>query len=202
MSLGIRVVSIWNTRPAVVLAALVVTLSGCAPAAEEGEDADAGTEGAVDESVVAQQEEVDAFVDDFVAAWEREDAAAASGVFTADAVAFDPVPPGRFHLTEGIDAWINDTFTQLDNIDITLSERGVQTHGDVAWFESRYVFAARPAGEEGEPFSDEGYVTMVLVKQQDGSYAMPLFHASRLPEAELQEGAAEGAQEAPPADEG
>lgn len=202
MSLGIRVDSIWNARSAVVLAALSVALSGCAPAAEEREGTAAEAEGPAEETVVAQQEEVDAFVDDFVAAWEREDAAAAAGVFTADAVAFDPVPPGRFHRTEGIDAWINDTFAQLDDIDITLSERGVQTHGDVAWFESRYVFAAHPAGDEGERFSDEGYVTMVLVKQQDGSYAMPLFHASPLPEAEPQEGAAEGAQEAPPADEG
>lgn len=71
--------------------------------------------------------------------------------------------------------------------DITLTERQVDTHGDAGWFHARYVFAAVPAEPAAEPVRDEGYVSMLWIRQEDGSYRMPLFHASPLPEAPPEE---------------
>jgi ketosteroid isomerase-like protein len=169
------------------LAMVAVVAISCAPAAEVGEEAEPGAVETVPETTAAQPADVDAAVDEFIAAWEREDVEAAVGAFTADAVAYDPVPPGRFAGTAGIREWIADTFAELDQIDITLAERTVHTADGVGWFQSRYVFAAQPAQPGAEPIRDEGYVSILWVRQEDGSYLSPLFHASPIPEGAPQE---------------
>lgn len=163
-------------------AILAVAAISCVPAPEEREGGEQDAVETAPETTVAQPADVEAAVDDFVAAWEQENLEAATGALTADAVAYDPAPPGKFEGAEGIHAWISGAFEELDQIDITLTERSVRTVGRVAWFQARYVFAAQPVQPEAEPIRDEGYVSMIWVRQEDGSYKSPLFHASEIPE--------------------
>jgi uncharacterized protein (TIGR02246 family) len=121
---------------------------------------------------------VEAALNRFDEAWEREDLEAAVGAFTSDAVAFDPVPPGKFEGTEGIRTWISESFASLAQISINLSEVRIQTAGSVAWVTARFVFEAQ---QEGKPFRAEGYVSMIWVLQADGSHKLSVFHASHLP---------------------
>ncbi len=114
----------------------------------------------------------------FVAAWEAEDVEAVVGSFTADGVAFDPVPPGKFAGSAGIRALASGTFESLDRISIPVTEIEIDTWGRVAWLTARYVFQSE---EVGETTADEGYVSMVWMLQDDGSYRATLFHASPLP---------------------
>ena len=111
-------------------------------------------------------------------AWEKEDLETAVNVFTADAIAFDPVPPGVFEKTEGIRTWISGSFAALDQIAIDLSQLRVHADGPVAWATAHFVFAGQQAGK---PFREEGYVSTVWVLQNDGSLKMSVFHASHLP---------------------
>lgn len=128
----------------------------------------------------ATAEGIEAAFEAFIDAWETENLEAARATFTADAVAFDPVPPFKFSGTEGIRAWTSGAFEQLDSISIATSEMTVRTHGPVAWSTARYTFEATPT--EGEAISDEGYLSMVWVLQDDGSYRATLFHASNITE--------------------
>jgi ketosteroid isomerase-like protein len=48
----------------------------------------------------------------------------------------------------------------------------------VAWCTTQYVFEARQAGQ---PVRYEGNLTMVWVRQPDGSQKLAVFHASHLP---------------------
>jgi uncharacterized protein (TIGR02246 family) len=116
----------------------------------------------------------------FEEAWEREDLEAAAGAFAPDAVVFDPVPPGRFEGAEGIRAWISGSFDSLEQISISMSQLRIQTAGPAAWATARYVFEAR---QEGKPLRVEGDVTMVWVRETDGSHKLSVFHASHLPTA-------------------
>ena len=169
------------------LVAVAALCAACAPAAEEEAAVESPSTEAAEtapEREAAVAEEVEAAVDEYVSAWEREDVEGVAGWFTADGVAFDPVPPGKFEGSEGIRDLVTGTFRDLDEIDITLSERSVRTDGPFAWFHARYVFAARPAEAGAEPIRDEGYVSMVWVRQEDGSYETPLFHASPMPREE------------------
>ena len=161
--------------PTLLGVALVAALISCAPASEEGAEADG-------EMSAARAAEVETAMDDFVAAWEREDVDATVAFFTADAVLFDPVPPGKFEGSEAIRALVAGAFEELDAIEITLTERNVRTAGRVAWFHARFVYAGQPPQPDAAPVRDEGFVTMIWVRQEDGSYRSPLFHASRLPE--------------------
>lgn len=156
-------------------AALLAALISCTPAPEGG----AETAG---QMAAARATEVETAMDDFVAAWEREDLDATVAFFTADAVLFDPVPPGKFTGSEAIRALVSGAFEELDAIEITLTERNVRTAGRVAWFHARFVYAGQPPQADAAPVRDEGFVTMIWVRQEDGSYRSPLFHASRLPE--------------------
>ncbi len=113
-------------------------------------------------------------------AWEKEDLEAATSLFTADAVVYDPVPPGVFERTEGIRAWTAGSFEALEQISIDLSRMRIQTAGRVAWLTAHFVFAARQAGT---PLRAEGYVSIVWVLQDDGSHKISVFHASHLPPA-------------------
>jgi uncharacterized protein (TIGR02246 family) len=115
-----------------------------------------------------------------IEAWEREDLEAAAAVFTPDAVVFDPVPPGRFEGVNGIRGWISDSFEALEHISIKSSQFRVQTKGPVAWATGHYVFEAQ---QNEKPVRFEGDVTMVWVRQTDGSHKLSVFHASHLPPA-------------------
>lgn len=167
-----------RTRRATILLTLAAALAwgACVPATDE---APATAE------PVAAAAEVEAALGAFVDAWAAEDAEAVIGTFTADAVAFDPVPPFKFAGTEGIRAWVSGAFEQLDGISIPLSEVEVDTEGRVAWSTARYTFQAE--SPEG-PVSDEGYVSMVWVLQDDGAYRATLFHASNVEEEPAGEG--------------
>lgn len=169
------------SRPPASAIALMcaVAWAACAPAAETDQQMESAEPAAIAEGVEAAFET-------FIDAWEAEDADAALATFTADAIAFDPVPPVKFAGTGGIRSWISGAFETLDGISITTSEMTVQTHGPVAWSTARYVFEATPA--EGEPISDEGYLSMVWLLQDDGSYKATLFHASNIPEEPMGEG--------------
>jgi len=124
--------------------------------------------------------EVEAALKRFEEAWEREDLEAAAGVFTPDAVVFDPVPPGKFERAEGIRTWISDSFNSLAQISISLSQLRVHTAGPVAWVTAHFVFEAQ---QEGKPLRAEGYVSTIWVLQTDGSHKLSVFHASHLPTA-------------------
>lgn len=163
----------------IVPAALVALAAlSCAPG-----ERTANQPGMAGEQAIAEPAGVEAAFDAFVTAWEEEDREALNETFTDDAVAFDPVPPGKFEGAAGIDGLLSATFQQLDDIDITISEPSVHTEGRVGWLTARYVFAGQPVAEGAEPTRDEGYVSTVWVLQPDGSYRIPLFHASVLPEA-------------------
>jgi ketosteroid isomerase-like protein len=124
---------------------------------------------------VAVATEVEAAFHSFVQAWQNEDLNAAVASFTPDAVAYDPVPPGKFENTAAIRTWIDDTFKALDHISITASDVKIHTAGPVAWLTAHYVFKAQ-AGDQ--PAGDEGNLSMVWVKQLNGGYKIALFHAS------------------------
>jgi uncharacterized protein (TIGR02246 family) len=128
----------------------------------------------------ASAAEVEAAFKRFEEAWEREDVDAAANAFTPDAVVFDPVPPGRFDSGEGIRNWISGSFASLDQISISTSQLRVQTAGRVAWATTHYTFEAQQAGK---PLRVEGDLTMVWVRQTDGSRRLSVFHASHLPPA-------------------
>ncbi len=123
---------------------------------------------------------VEAALQMFEEAWEHEDAQTAAGAFTADAVVFDPVPPGKFDKPEAIRAWIAGSFEHLDRIAIDILQVRVQIAGPVAWLTAHYVFEAQ---QEGNPFRAEGYMSMVWVLQTDRSLKASVFHASHLPTA-------------------
>lgn len=146
----------------------------CAPAGEEGETAAAGVE-----QPAATAAGVEAAFQAFVDAWEAEDVEAAVGAFTTDAVAFDPVPPGKFGGPEGIRAWASGAFEALEGITITVSEVSAATEGRVGWLTAHYVFEGQAPDES---VRDEGYLSSVWVLQDDGSYKATLFHASIRPE--------------------
>lgn len=128
-----------------------------------------------DDSADAEAE-VRAAYDDFVRAWEAESADAVVAFFTDDAVAFDPVPPGRWEGASDIrEGWVAPSFDFLDDISIDSRMVRVNTRGDVAWVTSAYTFTATTA--DG-PFRDEGNLSMVWVRQADGGWRVAVFHAS------------------------
>ena len=148
-----------------------VAVLACAPAppAEETEE------------VAVVTAKVEAAFEAFLEAWEEEDLETAVNAFTPDAVVYDPVPPGKFEGADEIRSWTSGAFESLEQISITISELRVQGAGSVAWLTARYLFEARA---EGEPTGDEGHLSMIWVRQPDGSYKASLFHASALPEGE------------------
>ena len=129
---------------------------------------------------VASKAEVEAATKSFIQAWEKKDLAAVTGAFSNDAMAFDPVPPGRFDGAAGIHAWVAGDFQVLSQISITISDLRIQTMGPVAWVTSRYVFKAVM---DGQPAGDAGNLSLVWVKQPDGAYKLSVFHASVPPPA-------------------
>lgn len=160
-------------RPLALLALLLpaAALLACAPAAEEMMEPAATTAG-VEEAFTT-----------FVEAWESEDVEAVLATFTADAVVFDPVPPGKFSGAEAIRGLVTNTFEMQEQISIPVSEVEVSTHGPVAWSSARYTYESRM---EGEMMAEDGYVSMVWVLQDDGSYRATLFHASPIPVEEME----------------
>jgi ketosteroid isomerase-like protein len=129
---------------------------------------------------VATAPETEAAFKSFVAAWENADLAAASGVFTDDAVVFDPAPGGVFATPAAIKGWIADTFKAMEHIKIPYSDMKIRTSGAVAWLTGHYIFKAMV---DGKPFADEGNITLVWVKQSSGAYKLASFHASPPPPA-------------------
>lgn len=152
----------------------------CAPAGEGGAEADPAME------PMATAAGVETAFQTFVDAWETEDADAVVAAFTADGVAFDPVPPGKFSGSEGIRGLATATFEAQDSISIPYTEFEVRTHGPVAWSTARYTYQATMSGES---IAEEGYVSMVWLLQDDGSYRAALFHASPIPVDPMAEGA-------------
>ena len=124
---------------------------------------------------VATVPETEAALAKFIHTWETKDTEAAVATFAADAVAFDPVPGGRFDSPASIRAWIADSFKVLDKISITVSDVRIKTSGPVAWLTGGYVFKAQM---DGKPAGDAGIMSMVWVKQPDGAFKLEIFHAS------------------------
>lgn len=122
--------------------------------------------------------EAEAAFRNFVRAWEEQDLEAAVGAFSPDAVAFEPAPPTKFEGTEGIRAWTSGAFDALDRISIATEDVRARAEGPVAWVTARYTFEGE---QEGEAVRDEGYVSMVWVREADGAYRARLFHASVIP---------------------
>ncbi len=129
----------------------------------------------------ASPADVEATLQRFVAAWEAEDLNAALAFFRPGAIVLDPAPPGKFQGTEAIRGWISDFLDRFDGISIELSETHMVARGRVVWQSSRYRIDAE---EAGAPARLEGYVSMVWLLMEDGSYQIGLFHASPLPEAQ------------------
>lgn len=130
----------------------------------------------------AQPSAVKVMVDELVEAWEQEDLDAAVDMFSADAVLYDPAwPPGKFEGPEEIRNWTAGHFESFDEIDLILSERTVRSIGRVAWFQAEYVLAVRSAEPDAEPTRGEGFLSILWVKLEDGTYKSPLFHAIARP---------------------
>jgi ketosteroid isomerase-like protein len=123
---------------------------------------------------VASAAETDAALQQFIQAWTKEDLNAVVAAFAPDAIAFDPTPPGKFEHTAGIRTWVSDTFKALAQISINVSDVQIHTAGSVTWLTGHYVFQAKV---EAMPIKDEGNLSMVWVKQTDGSYKISVFHA-------------------------
>lgn len=160
--------------PGVCAAALALGagLTACSPAPRTSQEMEEPTT-----EPTATVEEVRAAYEGFIAGWEEEDLTAVVNAFSADGVAIDPVPPGKFEGAEGIRMWVSGAFENLDGISITSSEMQVHTEGPAAWLTARYVF-------EAAQLRDEGFLSMVWVKDAAGEYEATLFHASRIPEQE------------------
>lgn len=169
--------------PALALPLAIASLA-CAPAADGGADAD-GTAAADAMEPMATAAGVESAFQAFIDVWEAEDVEGVVTAFTADGVAFDPVPPGKFSGTEGIRALATGTFETQDDITIPVTELEIRTHGDVAWSTARFTYQATM---DGQSIADEGYVSMVWLLQDDGSYKAALFHASPLPTDPMAEG--------------
>jgi len=176
-----RRVSAHGSRQLATIAALVLSVAAlaCAPAPEGGAEAEDTME------PMATAAGVESAFQAFVDAWEAEDAEAVVATFTADGVMFDPVPPGKFSGSEGIRGLTTETFAAQDQISIPYTEFEVQTHGAVAWSTARYTYQATMGGES---IAEEGYVSMVWLLQDDGSYKASLFHASPIPVDPMAEG--------------
>jgi ketosteroid isomerase-like protein len=123
---------------------------------------------------VATTAETEAALQQFIQGWEKKDLPSVVAAFAPDAVAFDPLPPGKFVHTEGIRAWVGDTFKALTDISVNVSDVQIHAAGSVAWLTGHYVFKAK-AGEM--PIKDEGNLSLVWVKQTDGAYKISVFHA-------------------------
>jgi ketosteroid isomerase-like protein len=127
---------------------------------------------------VASVSEVERALQRFIQAWQTKNVEATVAAFASDAVAVDPSPPGRFVGTNAIRAWITGDFAVLEHITIPISDLQIKVDGPVAWLSARYVFSAQMGGK---PLIDPGSLSMVWLKQSDGSYKVSLFHASSLP---------------------
>lgn len=168
----------------ILTAILVAAAISCSPAPEpqtdEG-DENGGSETAA-EMTAAQPAEVEAVVEELITAWEEQDLEAAVDLFTADAVVYDASwPPGKFEGIDEIRTWTAEHFEQLDRIYVTLTERSVRTVGRVAWFQARLVVSTQPVQPDTEQAREGNHLSMIWVRQEDGSYKCPLFHASPRP---------------------
>jgi hypothetical protein len=83
------------------------------------------------EAAAADPAAVEAAFADFITAWEEEDLDAVLAMFRPDAVAFDPVPPGKFEGSEGIRSWAGGAFEYLDGI--TIVTDGIQVRVEGRW---------------------------------------------------------------------
>jgi len=122
--------------------------------------------------------EVESAFRGFVQAWEHKDLAAATAIFTPDAVVYDPVGPGIFATPEAIRGWTADSFKNLGDIHITDTDLVTHVSGSAAWMTMHYVFTT---SVDGKPLIDDGHLTLVWVKQPDGAYKIAVFHASNPP---------------------
>jgi ketosteroid isomerase-like protein len=154
-------------RPCAV-ALLAAALTGCAP------EAPAQAE--------ASEADVRAAFDDFAGAFQAQDLDGVLAAFTEDAVAIDPpAPPGIFRGSEGIGAWAGGAFQAFDRIEIDIRDPSVRTQGSAGWVTAYYVFQATAAGMP-EPYTAEGWVSMVFVRDEEGTYRSTLFQASPVAE--------------------
>src|SRR5258708_5218735 len=129
------------------------------------------------DGAIATVPEVDQALQRFIQTWQTKNLEASLATFAPDAVVTDPSPPGRFVGLKEIRAWTVGDFGVLEHITITISALQIKVDGPVAWLSARYVFSAQMGGK---PMSDPGSVSMVWLKQPDGSYKLSIFHASSL----------------------
>lgn len=149
------------TALAVLLAGSIINLSHAGPAPER-----------IDRAAIRAQ------FDRFLAAWNQEDLEAATAIFTKDAVVYDPAPPGVFLGREAIHEWTRKSFQDLDRIRIEVSGVRVRIEGETAWITAHYSFSAT---RDGLSLAEEGNLSMIWIRMENGAYLSPLFHASRVP---------------------
>lgn len=130
-------------------------------------------------AAVASKREVEAAFAKFMQGWNTRDIEAVVSQFTPDAVAFDPAPPGRFENTDGMRTWVTEAFKAYENLAIEIRDMRVATSGETAWLSGSYVLKGKM---EGRAMHEPGFFSVVYVKQRDGSYKIPLFHASMVPQ--------------------
>jgi ketosteroid isomerase-like protein len=166
-----RTAAILKTSVLPVAVLVVANIAGCAPEAPPRNDASEGG--------------ILAAFKNFHDAFQQQDLNGVLATFTADAVVIDPpAPPGRFDGTEGIRSWADGAFQMFDHIEIAIQDPQVHTSGPAGWVTAYYVFEAA-AEAMPEPYSAEGWVTVVFVHGEDGTYRSPLFQASPMPPGEL-----------------
>ena len=157
------------------LTAMLIPALGCGTAPSSQVAGGPEGEGA---AAPAAAGEVQAALQAMIDAWERADVEAINASFAPDAVMYGPEPPGEFRGADSIRAYTVDFFKRNAEVAIELDDLKIQTAGPVGWSTASYTLSG-----DGRS-TVRGYLSVVWVKQPDGSYRASLMHTSRLPEAE------------------
>lgn len=158
-----------------VSAAFLATVA-CTPAGESRSPADvatSGISGSISDTAAATPA-IDSIAAEFVAAYDRDDAAAIAALHTDDVrfISEGTVEKGRARLEEG---WKN-SLPDLSDLKITTLERVVS--GDLAAETIRFTQQYR---NQGKTEVDSGYAVSVLRRGPDGRWRYHTHALSRLP---------------------
>ncbi len=152
----------------IVILTLLVVLSlivaGCQPADAPSEPVTPVAETATADPA-ADREAVGSLRDQWIAAAERDDAAAVAALYADDAVLTSPQNP-RAEGREAIQAAFARDFPMGSDLEIRSSRTEVS--GDLAYDYGEYSQRVTPA--EGEPMDVSGEYLVVLERQADGSW--------------------------------
>ncbi|HVR42119.1 MAG TPA: SgcJ/EcaC family oxidoreductase [Thermoanaerobaculia bacterium] len=144
-----------------LLMSLSLLVAGCPPA-----EGPAGELAAISDPAAAR-EAIDRLRDEWIAAAERDDAAAVAALYTEDAVVTSPDDPpaeGR----EAIEALWTRNFPMASGLEVRSTKTAVS--GDVAYDFGE--FSQRLTPPEGEPMDVTGEFLVALERQPDGSWKL------------------------------